>query len=321
MSVETVIGASFNPGCGNVVWNLEDNYIAYALGSSIIITYLEEPKIQKQLSGHHSDDIHIIKLSSRSNYLVSASGKARNEASCTVSIWDASKACFLRSITHGKLHKIFSIDVSPCENYILVLGESSYEDYALIFIWELQSGSLVSNTLYTNSRGQFAEWNNKIKGSLEFTLLTEESVTFWRLNHIRSLEYQEAVYDKYIMKGHKFISLDFLESKLFKDTSFMLVGTSLGSLMIFDTRSNTLLFTCNKFMKGSINLIFALPKRLTLGTEDAGIYSWKLEPISDPSQLAKMLEDSPDILLVDSKPLCGSFLSEKRGDEVNFVKS
>lgn len=50
--------------------------------------------------------------------------------------------------------------------------------------------------------------------------------------------------------------VDFLESKLFKDTAFMFVGTNQGSLMVFDTRSNTLLFTCNNFIKSPILNIF-----------------------------------------------------------------
>ena len=304
------------PGNSSVVWNNQDNYIAYALNSSLVISYLEEPKVQKHLTEHHSDDISLLTLSLQGKYLVSASGIAKNEASCNISIWDASKILYLKTLTHAKLQKISSIDISPCENYLLVLGESGYEEHALLYIWEIQSGLLVSHTLYPVPRGRHAKWNTKIRGSLEFTLLTEETITFWRLNHVRSLEYQEAIYDKLIMKGHKFININFLESKLFKDTSFMLVGTSLGALMIFDTRSNTLLFTYNKLLKGPINEIFSYKNRLVLSTEDAGVYSWKLDPVSDPSDLAKMLEENPDILLVDSKPCCGYFLAEKKGNEV-----
>lgn len=315
MSIQSVVGSSVTPGCASVVWNTQDNYITYPLNSSIVITFLEEPKVQKVLSGHHSDEVSFITLSQHNKYLVSASGRAQNEASCNICIWDASKLCFLRNITHGRLQKISSVDVSPCENYVLVLGESSYEEHALVFIWEIQSGSIIANTLYAVPRSRHAKWNTKIKGSLEFTLLAEESITFWRLNHIRSLEYQEAVYDKLLMKGHRFFSLDFLESKLFKDTSFMFVGTSAGSLMVFDTRSNTLLFTCHKFTKSAINHIFSLQRKLTICTEDAGVYSWNLESLSDPEELAKMLDINPDILLVDSKPYCGYFLPDKRGKE------
>lgn len=316
MSVELVIGGSVLPGYSGVVWNTVENYIAHPLNSSIVITFLEEPKTQKILSGHHSDSVALISLSANNKFLISASGQAKNEASCNISIWDASKLCFLRTVTHGKLHKITSIDISPCENYVLVLGESSYEEHALIFIWEIQSGSIIANTLFAVPKSRNAKWNNKIKGSLEFTLLAEERIIFWRLNHIRSLEYQEAIYDKLLMKGHRFLSLDFLESKLFKDTSFMFVGTSAGALMVFDTRSNTLLFTCNKFMKSAINHIFSRQLKLSLCTEDAGVYSWNLEPLSDPGDLAKMLDENPDILLVDSKPCCGFFLPEKKGKEV-----
>lgn len=316
MSIQSIIGSSLTPGYPSVIWNTEDNYIAHALNSSLVITYLEEPKTQKYLTGQHSDDVALLTLSAQNRYLVSASGRARNEASCNVSIWDASKLIFLKSVTHARLHKISSIDISPDENYILVLGESSYEEHALLFIWELQSGAMVTNTLFAVPKSRYAKWNNKIKGSLEFILLAEESITFWRLSHTRNLEYQEAIYDKLIMKGHKFYSLDFLESKLFRDTSFMFVGTSQGALMVFDTRSNTLLFTCNKFLKGPINQIYSFLNRLTLCGDDAGVYSWKLEPLSDPADLAKLLEENPDILLVDSKPYCGHFLAKGQGDEV-----
>jgi len=186
-----------------------------------------------------------------------------------------------------------------------------------LFIWELQSGLIVSNTLYATPRAHSAKWNSKIKGSLEFALIAEESITFWRLNHLRNLEYQEAVYDRLVLKGQKFLSVSFLECKLFKDTSFMFVGTSQGSLMIFDTRSNTLLFTCNRFLKGPITLIFAHLQRLILCTEDAGVYSWKLDLVSEASDLAQLLEENPDILLMDSKPYCGYFLTEKDGIEVS----
>lgn len=318
LSMESIIGANVSQRNPSVIWNHRDNYFAHAFSSSIIVTYLEEPKTQKYLSGHHSDEISFLDISTNKKYLVSASALARNEASCNVSVWDASKMLFLRTLTHNKLHRISSIDISPCENYILVLGHSSYEDHALLFIWELQSGLIVSNTLYAVPRAHSAKWNNKIKGSLEFALITEESITFWRLNHLRNLEYQEAVYDRLVLKGQKFLSVSFLECKLFKDTSFMFVGTSQGSLMIFDTRSNTLLFTCNRFLKGPINLIFAHLQRLILCTEDAGVYSWKLDLVSEASDLAKLLEENPDILLMDSKPYCGYFLTEKDGIEVNF---
>jgi WD40 repeat protein len=109
---------------------------------------MEDPKSQKYLNEQHSDDIAHLKLSKHHRYMVSATKEAKNEGSCSITIWDAAKLCYLRSVTHNQLQKIHCIDITPCENYFLVLGESAYDPYALLFLWEIQSGSLVTNTLY-----------------------------------------------------------------------------------------------------------------------------------------------------------------------------
>ena len=315
LTLKNIIGGSLQEGSQNLIWNYRENYIAYTLGSSIIATYLEEPKSQKYLHEIHIDEIAYLKLSTQKKFIVSASKEAKNESSCNISIWDASNLAYLKTITHSKLFKIHSIDISPDENYILVLGQSNYDPNALLFVWELQSGMMVTNTLYQTTTARYVKWNNIIKSALEFTMLTDDNIILWRLNFKRNLEYQEANFDRLIMKGHKYLALDYLESKLFKDTAFLFIGTSLGTLMVFDTRSNTLLFQINNFIKGPICQIYSLTNRLILTGYDANVYAWKLEKVSDAEQLAKFLQESPDILLTDSKPTAGYFMPELHGTE------
>lgn len=270
----------YTPSRYNLHWASEKGWFLYTHCSNIIKTLLHGDKKQKVFH-EHLNDVDVIAVSSNFQYIASAESMASIEGSAKIIIWDSVDGEVARILEyHDRCVKCMAI--SPCNNYLISVGNI---DDCLLAVWDIKTGKLLTSSILENYVIQVA-WVPMLS-SLEFVTLSTRELIFWRLNQYNQLEFQPGQmleipeiltcveYSKYFEK---------LASHL------LFVGTQSGSILIYNSRTNTLASTI-KIVDHQINCISSKEDRVIIGGESPQVYSWKWSE--------GVFSGQPDILLLE----------------------
>ena len=102
---------------------------------------MEEPRKQRIITFKLSYDG--VYLSSMARVLIFYSSLGQS-----ILVYDARNIKFLKEIKVPTLNRIVSLDVSACENYLLVVCyKAEHPKYPFVMIWELSTAKLICYSL------------------------------------------------------------------------------------------------------------------------------------------------------------------------------
>lgn len=275
-------------------WASEEGWFIYPLGSTTIQTLLHGKKKQRFFQGH-LDEVSVLALNSDTSLLATACRYASIEGTASILIWRTDDCEVIRSIDYHD-RTVTSLSFSLCGNYLCSTG--NYEDHTVV-VWEIATGRMVATSLL-NSACVSAKWIPN-KTSLEFVTLEKDALYFWRLNSARQLETQPIELEEGVYNLSCMTFSPYIESIM---GHILLVGTSNGSLCMWNTRTNSFLGVRQVF-NGRISSISSNAERLTLGGENPYIHSWEFKDGS--------IIGNPKVLLLDG--YCTSLSFEYLGNE------
>ena len=286
-SERSVLGAiGYTPASANsVIWEPDSGWLIYTLGTNISILELKETNTQRLLIRHLDDVTHICLTPSKS-ILATAVGNARLEGYADIVLWDTHTFRELKTLSyHDK--GVHAMDFSPCSNYLVSVGNA--ED-ALICVWEVASGSIISTSVAEGKVTEIAF--DACSLSLEFAVIGNNFATFWRINKYRKLEFQSIEIPS---DSGKLLSLTYTQAP--NTETLLLVGTQQGCVICIDSRSNTLLKVL-RLLQSPVTVLTCTKSRVILGGPGANVYSWKT---------GEILDGQPEMLLLDGDTVSVSF--------------
>ena len=122
------------------------------------------------------------------------------------------------------------------------------------------------------------------------------------MNSKHSLDYQRILIPNHTditTKYGSFVALNFLR---IYDINALLIGTKDGSLLIFDSRSGSLICICSQIINGPILQIESdkIQQSLYIRSFSQNIYSWDITTINNLEAFLEVLDSPPHILALDS---------------------
>lgn len=298
LNLNTILGFTTlpneNPSFSTLIFNVRLNYIGYIANSNLIITYLNESKTQKIFQFNCKFPLSSIFLSPNEQILFIISSNTK------ISILNATTFQRINDITKTKANKVLSFDVSPCNNYFLSIYQYDKEEIPYICIFEIASGALIASSFLSGfSMSVCSRWK---PNSLEFCTIDRSNVEFWRLNSKHSLDYQRISIPNHTdiaTKYGSFIALNFLR---INEMHALLIGTKDGSLLIFDSRSGSLICICSQIINGPILQIESdkTQQNLYIRSSSQNIYSWDITRIDNLEAFLEVLDSPSHILALDS---------------------
>lgn len=318
LSLNTILGfntlANENPSFSTLIFNVRLNYIGYIANSNLIITYLNESKTQKIFN--FKFPLSSVFLSPNEQVLFILFSNAK------ISILNATNFQKINDIAKTKASKILSFDVSPCNNYCLSIYQYDKEEIPYICIFEIASGALIASSFLSGfSMSVFSKWK---PNSLEFCTIDRSNVEFWRLNSKHSLDYQKIQIPNHsdiATKYGSFVALNFLR---ICDIHALLIGTKDGSLLIFDSRSGSLICICAQIINGPILQIESDKNQqsLYIRSFSQNIYNWDITSLNNLQSFTEILDLPPHILALDAA-ITSFFVLNKNNEKavISMTKS
>ena len=282
-----------------LIWAQLHNYFAYISFNHVIITYLQSPKAQKKLT-FDSEISHILLTPSQQTLIVIL-------VPLEILLFSAKTLIKQGNCTSTNPKCLLSVSISPCNTYLLTLEGINSEESPLVNIWEIGSAALITCSIIKEIKANFSEISAKwspLMNNLEFYLFSAKTLQVWRLTSKRSLEYQNLSLPKHeetLQKYGFFSSLEFIELKNENNSELMvIIGTSMGSLLIIDSRSGALLCILASVIKSPVIAISINSDRMIVRSNNQNIYHWKLAEIKSLETLAEILQNPAETLALDS---------------------
>lgn len=118
------------------------------------------------------------------------------------------------------------------------------------------------------------KWNKFLK-NLEFSTLSPQSFTFWRLNSNVTLQYQNGDFNEKMLEKKKFTCIDFTPPLSCNCTVLLLIGLSNGEIWGVDTKTNSVAIKFNSkqdFNSNSISYIICTIRYVTVISQNVVKY-------------------------------------------------
>ena len=287
------------PNSSSLIWNTLHKYIACLCGPMIVITYLQNPKTQKKIM-FETEVLQIYQTPNQKTLVMVTEN-------LQFSLFSAKTLQKLGEFNLFSSSSLIFATISPCNTYILTLSHLKTEKCPLLNIFEIGTCALISSSQIKelgDSDICCAKWTQ----NLELFIISSKILQVWRLTNKRSLEYQNLSLPKHseTLQKYGFFSsiqlIDTISSNSLIET-VVLLGSTIGSLYIIDSRTGSLLCLLASVVQGPILEIWVNNgKRIIIKSNNQNVYSWglKQENLETIEKLGDLLQLPPETLVLDS---------------------
>eukprot|EP00742_Colponemidia_sp_Colp-10_P012496 GILJ01014047.1.p1 GENE.GILJ01014047.1~~GILJ01014047.1.p1 ORF type:complete len:1899 (+),score=257.13 GILJ01014047.1:33-5729(+) len=293
----------------NVVWHENSGIFAYSSKNVLVIEDLNTRGSQRTLIGH-SDEISCLGLSADGLWIASASGMCHTDDRANIIIWDVQTGTQVAVLSfHGR--GVQSVAFSPDRSYLVSIGN---DEECKVVVWSLSSQTVIA--LADVSLPHHAlKWNPypDVTGSFrEFVTVSGSTLTFWRLSEGNDLEFMEAEAQRSSASSPLVLTaVEYTERfdvTVNGPTAFILIGTTLGSVYMWNTRLNQFMAELPA-LDGEIDLIHYGSERVIVAGQSPHLNSWVIPDLGALSNedCPNLFYATPDMILLDGSPIAMQF--------------
>ena len=274
------IGLSLNSN-DNLIYNKENNWVAFTVNNKIIIEYLKGERKQKILN-FSKDIISCLSFSNDLRYMIAGIGQKNKEEYATIFIYETDSFSLIKQLNlHPK--GIQSINLSNDNKFLVSLGTK--EENSLC-IWDFNKFCVIDmKTVKYNYFTLVMEdavldyGNNRLK----FITCSFDVISFWELNEENKLENIDMTLEEILINSMPKTNNEFITGiNIYKDKmeydinkNYIMLLTNKGNILILD-------FRLKKLIKKFLICNFPLTKILfsesyfIISGEGPLLYTWKI---------------------------------------------
>ena len=300
------LGLSMN-SMYNIVFNKINKWYAYTVNNKIVIEFLENERKQKIIEDSQ-DELSCLIMSKDGKFLVSTVGCASREEYAPIFVYETFGFTLKKKLNfHFK--GIQHISISPNGKYMVSLGTLEEKS---ICTWNFTNLTVIdSKSVKYNPFCVICEPRQDF--NLYFITAAQFVLSFWKINENYKLEGYHINFGDLAKKrlpGEYITALAL--SPYFNQikTSYVLLGTNKGNLMIVDKESKTI-FRTYCLRNFALTKIFFEGEHLVCAGEAPVAFCWKFnENKVKPSNVFSFLETEKRILLYLDSAVNSLSLSE-----------
>ena len=230
INLKYCLGLSVN-SMHNLIFNKNDKWYAYTVNNKIIIEFLESERSQLVLSDS-KDELSCLTLSPNGKYLITAVGCVNREEYAAIMVYDTSSFELKKKLGfHFK--GVQCIKISPNGKYMISIGSKEEKS---VCVWNFTNLTVIdSKSVKFSIIDIVCELQNEI--FLYFVTIAQNVISFWRMDANFKLEgfhinFEDLTQERILGESLTSVSITPYFDKI--KTSFVIVGTNKGNLIILD---------------------------------------------------------------------------------------
>ena len=295
---EYCIGLSTN-SMNNLVFNKIEKFYAFTCNNKIVIEFLETDRIQKIINDS-KDELSCLCISPNANYLISGIGCINKEEYAAIFVYDIKNNFNLKKKLNFHFKGIQKILISPNNKYMISIGSKEEKS---ICIWNFNNLTVIdSKSIKFSIFDAVIEETNE--NFLNFVSLSSDVLSFWKMDSNFKLEGFHINFDDITSQKEVDEYMSALAMTPYYNnikTSFVIIGTSKGNILIIDKQTKTLI---RKYIicKFPITKIFFNNGNFIICGEGPIIYYWNFDfnKLNESNVFEFLQTEKSNLLFVDS---------------------
>ena len=295
---EYCIGLSTN-SMNNLVFNKIEKFYAFTCNNKIVIEFLETDRIQKIINDS-KDELSCLCISPNANYLISGIGCINKEEYAAIFVYDIKNDFNLKKKLNFHFKGIQKILISPNNKYMISIGSKEEKS---ICIWNFNNLTVIdSKSIKFSIFDAVIEETNE--NFLNFVSLSSDVLSFWKMDSNFKLEGFHINFDDITSQKEVDEYMSALAMTPYYNnikTSFVIIGTSKGNILIIDKQTKTLI---RKYIicKFPITKIFFNNGNFIICGEGPIIYYWNFDfnKLNESNVFEFLQSEKSNLLFVDS---------------------
>ena len=298
LKLKLCLGLSIN-SMHNLILNKNDKWYAYTINNKIVVEFFEEKERKQLVLIDSKDELSCLAISPNGKFLVAGVGCVNRDEYAAILVYETNNFTLKKKLNfHFK--GIQTIKISPNGKYMISIGSKEEKS---ICIWNFANLTVIdSKSIKFSPIDMICEDTKDM--FLYFISAASDVLSFWRMDSNLKMEgfhinFEDLTNERAVGEFITGLTLSPYYDQI--KTSFVIVGSNKGNILIFDKEKKVLVrkYIISKF---PITKIYFVGSHFICAGEGPIIYHWEFDPkkISISNVFSFLENQKSNLLFLDS---------------------